>query len=68
MLGGFAFDILSPFKEGWPAACKTPGDLAVSTGTREYPTVSNQRPNHMVSKQQQQKKQRGQREYVAGKV
>lgn len=56
MLGGFPFDLLSPFKECWPAACKTPGDLAVSVGIREYPTVANKPSNHMASKQKKRRR------------
>ncbi len=64
-----AFDLLSPFKECWPSACKTPGDLAESMGIREYPTVANKPSNRMASKQKKKKQWRkGQREYEVGSV
>lgn len=57
MLGGFAFDLFSLFKDCWPAACEALGDLAVSKGIREYPTVLNKPSNHMASKQERGKSQ-----------
>lgn len=65
MLGGFAFDLFCLFKDCWPAACEALGDVAVSIGTREYPTVLNKPSNHMASKQERGKSQQ---EYEAGKM